>query len=51
MKMADHEKAEELYCVSHMVVSPNDTELSVILEMEVREQHVVATVVNKPRRN
>lgn len=51
MKMADHGKAEELYCVSHTDVSPSDTELSVILEMEVRGQHVVATVVNKPQRH
>lgn len=51
MKMADHEKAEELYCVSHIDVSLSDTELRVILEMEVRGQHGVATVVNKPRRN
>jgi hypothetical protein len=49
--MADHEKAEELYSVSHMDVSLSDTELSVILEMEVRGQHIAATVVNKPRRN
>jgi hypothetical protein len=49
--MENRETAEELFCVSHIDVSPSDTELNVMLGIEVRVQHVVATATNKPRRN
>jgi hypothetical protein len=51
MKMAVHETAEELFCVSHIDVSPSDMELNLILGIEVRVQHVVAAAANKPRQN